>query len=490
MPPEIVLSEEDPTTVACDALLVGAVAGADGPALAGRGEHVDRALSGSLSRYLDAAAFRGARGELEIVGASDGVSAASVAVVGLGEAAEVATGTLRAAAGAAARRLAGRTVIASLLHDGADLEGAAGATVEGFLLGSYRFLKYKSDAATSKLERVLVLGGSAGEDVARAQVGAEATLLARDLVNEPASTLTPTTLATRAVEVADVAGLESSVLDADALTARGFGGLLSVSKGSAEPPCLIRLHHAPEEARGRVALVGKGITFDSGGLSIKDARAMETMKTDMAGAAAVIAACGAAGRLSLPVEVVGIVPTCENMPGGHALRPGDVIRHYGGRTTEVNNTDAEGRLILGDALALASEEKPDAIVDLATLTGAIIIALGQRSTGLFTNDDALAEELRVAGTAAGERLWRMPLYGDYLSALDSPVADVKNSAGREGSSINAALFLQEFVGRGIPWAHLDIAGSARSDKERDEVARGGTGTGARTLIEWLRRRAR
>jgi leucyl aminopeptidase len=301
--------------------------------------------------------------------------------------------------------------------------------------------------------------------------------------------LSPEALAGRARELADVAGLECTVLDEEDLRAGNFGGILAVSQGSARPPRLIRLRHAPAHPKGKVALVGKGITFDSGGLSIKDAKSMETMKNDMAGAAAVIATMSALGRLGVNVEVEGFVPTCENMSGSRALKPGDVIVHRAGRTTEVNNTDAEGRLVLSDAITLACERKPDAVVDAATLTGGVLVALGRKSTGLFANDDALAGELERAAGSAGERLWRLPLYSDYRSELDSEVADMKNSGGRFGSSIIAALFLEEFVQGGVAWAHLDIAGTARTDSDSGELSRGATGVGVRTFLEWLEGRA-
>jgi leucyl aminopeptidase len=337
---------------------------------------------------------------------------------------------------------------------------------------------------------VLFLGNDLDEAVATAQIHADATTTARDLVNEPASILTPEALAARAVEIADVAGLECSVLDERELADRGFGGIVGVGKGSHRPPRLIQMRYRPEAASGRVALIGKGITFDTGGLSLKDARGMVDMKTDMAGAAAVIATMGALARLGVSTEVLALVPACENMPGGNALKPGDVITHYGGRTTEVNNTDAEGRLVLGDALALACEEEMDAVIDVATLTGGISIALGRKSTGLFASDDDLARAIEQAAQAAGERTWRLPLYDDYKRALDSDVADMKNSGGRDASSITAALFLSEFVRDGVPWAHLDIAGTARAASDYDEVTRGGTGTGARTLLEWITARSR
>jgi leucyl aminopeptidase len=300
--------------------------------------------------------------------------------------------------------------------------------------------------------------------------------------------MTPDILARKAREVADVHGLECTVFEEDELRERGFGGLLDVSKGSSAPPRFIALRYAPEGARGKVALVGKGVTFDSGGLSIKPAKGMETMKTDMSGAAAVLGAMSGLVRLDVKTEVLAFIPATENMVSGDAIKPGDVITHYGGKTSEVLNTDAEGRLVLADALTYASEQEPDAIVDLATLTGAIQIALGKKIAGLFSNDDTLLREIEGAAESSGERLWHMPLASDvYRSEIDSEVADIKNtgtSSPYGGASV-AALFLREFVGEGIAWAHLDIAGSARADGDHEEVSRGGTGIGTRTLLSWL-----
>ncbi|MDQ4144727.1 MAG: leucyl aminopeptidase, partial [Actinomycetota bacterium] len=315
-----------------------------------------------------------------------------------------------------------------------------------------------------------------------------ATLTARELTNEPASALWPEVLAERAREVAEVAGLECTLLDENELAERGFGGLLAVAQGSTRPPRLIELRYKPENPLGHVAIVGKGVTFDSGGLSLKDAKSMETMKTDMGGGAAVIGAMGALPRLDVRVEVTAVVPTTENMPSGSAVKPGDVITHYGGKTSEVLNTDAEGRLILADALAYVSEQRPDAIVDVATLTGAMMVALGKKAAGYFANDDGLAAEIERAAGTAGERVWRMPLFDDYRSDLDSDVADIKNIGTRFGGAIFAALYLGDFIGDGISWGHLDIAGPGRAESDYDEVTKGASGFAARTLVAWLESR--
>jgi leucyl aminopeptidase len=490
MPLEIIPTDESPTTVSCDALVVAASSTPEGFDLLGRSVEVDAALGGRVSEHLDSISFKANQGDVEIVSGLPASAAKSIAVVGVGSPTEINASSLRKVAGSVARRLSSRAVLASLLHEVEPHAGSAMAVAEGFRLGAYRFTNYKSDPRPARLERVLFLGHSLDQAISTAQIHADATTLARDLTNEPASTLTPEALAARADEIADVAGLECSTLDERELADRGFGGIIGVGKGSHRPPRLIQMRYRPQGASGRVALIGKGITFDTGGLSLKDARGMVDMKTDMAGAAAVMATMGALARLDISTEVLALVPACENMPGGNALKPGDVITHYGGRTTEVNNTDAEGRLVLGDALALACEEEIDAVIDVATLTGGISIALGRKSTGLFANDDDLAKAIEAAAEAAGERTWRLPLYDDYKHALDSDVADMKNSGGRDASSITAALFLSEFLRDAVPWAHLDIAGTARAANDYDEVTRGGTGTGARTLLEWIKGRSR
>jgi leucyl aminopeptidase len=326
-------------------------------------------------------------------------------------------------------------------------------------------------------------------------VVAEAVGFARDLVNLPGGELTPSRFARLGAERAEAAGLEVEVLEDAAIAELGLGGLLAVNKGSVHPPRLLKLTYEPPARDAEapapvpgdtetVALVGKGITFDSGGLSLKPAEAMEGMKMDMAGAAAVIAAMCALPALEAPVRVVSFTPMTDNMTGGDAQRPGDVYTARNGTTVEVLNTDAEGRLILGDALALAAEEEPAAIVDLATLTGACMVALGERIAGLLSNDDDLAERVGAAASVAGERVWRLPLPADYRKQLDSDVADLKNIGTRYGGTLTAGLFLKEFV-KDTPWVHLDIAGPAYA-KEPDGVnPKGGTGFGVRTLVQLL-----
>lgn len=484
--PQLAVVNEDATTVACDALVVGAFSDGASFKLDDTAAGVDAALGNSVMNYLTSSGFKGGAGELAVVPGSDGVTAEAVAVVGLGEQAKVDATVLRRAAGSAARHLSERSTLAITIHNA--VSGSEFAVAEGLLLGSYRFTTYKSDPKPSKFQRALFVNADEGA-LNRAAITAEATWLARDMINEPASTLTPEALAQRAKEAADASGFECTIWDENELRTQGFGGLLGVASGSANPPRFIQMRYAPAGATATVALVGKGVTFDSGGLSLKDAANMETMKTDMGGAAAVIGAMSALAKLKPTIEVLAFVPTTENMPSGTAIRPGDVLKHYGGKTTEVLNTDAEGRLILADALAFASAQKPDAIVDVATLTGSIMVALGKKATGLFSNDDALARELEVASEGAGERFWHMPLYDVYKKELESEVADLKNVGSRWGGAIIAALFLREFVSDGIAWAHLDIAGAARAESDYDENSKGGTGVGVRTLVNWVEGRA-
>ena len=483
MTPEIAVSEERPLEAGCDALVVGAFQAEESPALTEHGRAVDEAMDGRLGCHLEAIGFKANPGNVVLVPTGGAASAPVVAVAGLGPEPEVSTSQVRRAAAACARSLGHAAVLGSMLHSDGP-EGSAAAAAEGYLLGAYRFTAHKTSPPTTKLSRVLFFEAAADE-VARGVAYGSATTLARDLVNEPPSLLTPEVLAARAAEIASAGGYTSKVWDADALTLDGFEGILSVGRGSAHPPRFIRLDYQPPEPKAKVALVGKGVTFDSGGLSLKDARNMETMKTDMSGAAAVLGAMSALAALQPQVHVVGLISATENMPGPDAMKPGDVIKHYGGTTSEVLNTDAEGRLILADALAYASEQGADAIVDVATLTGAIMVALGGKCTGLFSNDDSLAQELQTASEKEGERNWRMPLFDDYASELESEVADIKHIGGRYGGSILAALFLRRFVGKDIPWAHLDIAGTARSDSASDESPKGGTGAATRTLLAWI-----
>jgi leucyl aminopeptidase len=480
--PRVTTSGDDIATASCDALVIGAFQGSDGATLHESAAPLNDALGSSIEETLRALGFKAKPGQVATFPTMGHSGATLIAVAGLGSKDSVDVSSVRHGAAAAARRLSEHNDIAIALHRAVD--GSAASAAEGFLLGTYAFTTHKSDPKPSKIQTISILGGS-DEEVERGTVLAEATMLARDLINEPPGHLTPTALARKAQEVADVGGLEVTVMDPQQLSDRGFGGIVGVGRGSDEPYCLIQMRYVPEDPKGKVAIVGKGVTFDSGGLSIKDGRNMMDMKTDMSGAAAVLGAMSALPRLTPEIEVIAYIPSVENLPSGHSIRPGDVITHYGGRTSEVLNTDAEGRLILADAIAYASEEKPEAIVDVATLTGSMVVALGLKVFGAFASDDALMDELKAASRSAGEPMWPMPLIEAYKKDLDSEVADCKNVAGRWGGSIFAALYLREFVGPNISWGHLDIAGPARAESAYDDVSKGGSGVATRTLIHWI-----
>ena len=424
----------------------------------------------------------------------------TVIAVGMGEPKDVTPDVLRRAAAALVKAAWHDKRVATTLLDavprGLEKGRAAQAIAEGAALATYRFSVYKRDVNPCRVDTVTLVGRGAAvkRGVARGERIAAAVALARDLVNEPAGAMTPRRLAHVAGEIAEREGLTLTVLDEVEIANMGLGGLQGVARGSEEPPRLIELVYEPPRrprsdgrpARRRVptlALVGKGITFDSGGLSLKTADGMETMKTDMGGGAAVLAAMSVLPSLNPGVKVVGIVPTTENMPSGSAIKPGDVLKIRNGKTVEVLNTDAEGRLVLADGLSLAVEAGADAVVDLATLTGACMVALGRTIAGLMGNDEALVDRVRDAADRAGEAVWHLPLPKEYRKDIDSDVADIKNTgSGRYGGALTAGLFLQEFVGD-TPWVHLDIAGPARADSEDGYVAKGGTGFGVRTLIE-------
>jgi leucyl aminopeptidase len=413
-------------------------------------------------------------------------------LVGLGAADAVDADALRKAAAAMAKALGKHDkVVTTLAADAAngtvDEAAAARAVAEGVLLGSYAYTAQKSAPKPPALAQVTLAGSTAKavrEAISVGEAIAAAQNLARDFVNEPGGSLTAPVFADRAAALAKGSGLKVKVMDEAAIRRAGLGGLLGVNRGSTLPPRLVQLTYEPAtKAAATLAFVGKGLTFDSGGLSIKPGTGMETMKSDMGGGAAVIAAMSALAAVGAPNRVRAFVPMTDNMLGGDATRPGDVLKTRNGKTIEVLNTDAEGRLILADALALASEEKPDGIVDLATLTGACMVALGLKIAGLMGRDAAFVDQVRSAAGRAGERVWELPLPDDYKQLYESKVADMKNIAGPYGGSITAGLILQEFVGDGIPWAHLDIAGPSWATTDEPECPTGGTGFGVRTLIE-------
>jgi len=439
------------------------------------------------AEFLEARGFEGAVGETQPLMAEDGTT---ILAVGVGDPERLDLEVLRRAGAATVKGVWKAPRIAVALLDavpaGVDRARAAQALVEGIVLGAHRFTEYKSTSKPCAVEEVVVVtraGPAVQKGLDRGRRVAEAVALARDLVNRPARDMTPRHLEAVAREVAEANGLTVNVMDEVAIVNEGLGGLAGVAAGSDEPPRLIELVYDPPGAKGTVVVVGKGITFDSGGLSLKTGEGMMTMKCDMGGAAAVIAAMAAVPAVAPKVRVIGIAACTENLPSGKAIKPGDVLKIRNGKTVEVLNTDAEGRLVLADALSLAVEAQPDAIIDLATLTGACIVALGKDIAGLMGNDDDLIADVRAAAERAGEPVWPLPLPAAYRKHIDSEVADIKNIGvpGAAGT-LAAGLFLQEFVGD-VPWAHLDIAGPAFRSDEDGYLQKGGTGFGVRTILE-------
>jgi len=448
-----------------------------------------------LAGAFGAAKLKGERGDTLFVQrrSGDRFAAAAVLLVGAGPRAKASPDAVRRAIGRVAAQVARfRTVATTFGQAARPTNDSIQSAIEGALLGSYRFDRYKSGGNERPvLERVTVLG-RAGSDarsarraIERGEVVADAVAWARDLVNTPAGECTPDYLAKQAQSMAREVGLEVKVWNEKQLEQGGFGGIIGVGQGSVNPPRLIELRYrGAAPSRKPIALTGKGIAFDSGGLSIKDAKSMETMKDDMAGAASIVATMKAIARLRPRVNVIAAVPSAETLPSGSAVKPGDILRHRGGKTSEVLNTDAEGRLVLADALAFLAEQEPRVIVDTATLTGACMVALGNDIWGVMGNDRALIRDLLASGRTAGEPGWELPLWDGYKPEIESAVADMKNVGNRWGGAITAALFLAEFVGD-TPWAHLDIAGPAFSDKASDLGPRGGTGVPVRTLVDYV-----
>lgn len=485
-----------------DAIVIGVAKGsgskAAGPVVAPGAEAVDKAYDGKLAGVLETLGATGAEGEVTKLPAPAGFKSPLVVAVGLGAAPEKDADydgeALRKAAGVAARALTGskKAAFALPLTDAADI----GAVAEGVLLGAYAFDAYKDNGKSERdkkngkapLAEAALLGGKSRDKehkaaIERATAVVEELNRARDLINTPPNDLNPESFAAVASTTAKEHGIKVQVLDEKALTKGGYGGILGVGSGSAAGPRLVKLTYTHAKADKHLALVGKGITYDSGGISLKPAGHNETMKCDMSGAAAVFAAVVAAARLGLRVNITGWLALAENMPSGTAVRPGDVLRMYSGKTVEVLNTDAEGRLVLADALWAASQEKPDAIVDVATLTGAMVLALGNRTFGVMANDDAFRSAIVEAAEEVGEASWPMPLPEHLRKGMDSPTADIANMGERMGGGLVAGLFLREFVGEGITWAHIDIAGPAFNEGGPfGYTPKGGTGSAVRTLV--------
>ncbi len=480
--------------VSADVLVIAISEGPDGPVLTNpvltntvltnTVHDVDAALGGGLTDMLAVLGATGKAEEITRVLSGGKLAAPVIAAVGIGKAADAGQETLRRSAGAAVRALASPKVRSIALALPASDPASAEAVALGALLGSYHFGRYTGNGHPAPALTV-VAPGDVSAAVSRAEVIGGAVNLVRDLVNTSPLHLYPETFAAEAGKVADKAGLEIEVLDEKALVAGGYGGIAGVGQGSAYPPRLVRLAYRHPEATKTVVFAGKGVTFDSGGLSLKPAKAMEAMKSDMSGAAAVLATLKAVATLRPAVNVVGYLPLAENMPGGLAQRPSDVITIFGGTTVEVLNTDAEGRLVLADVLSRSKLDAPDLLVDVATLTGAQVISLGTRVSAIMANDDEVLTGVAAAAGRAGESMWPMPLPDELRKGLDSKIADLTNvPPDRDGGMLVAGLFLREFVPDGVRWAHLDIAGPAFNNYEaHGYTPRGGTGFAVRTLIQ-------
>lgn len=461
---------------------------------------IDVAMDGAITSLVKSGDFKGRLNQTLLLYTYGKLKARRLLLVGLGKKEEFGFEAVRSAAGKAVKEVRGLNVtkyVSLVYGEGSwlPLDGLVQALVEGSELALYTFDRFKSEKEEPKpVEEMTIFLKDEGSvplaksSVLVAQAACDATKLARDITNAPSSDMNPTVIAELAKKMAEEHSLKCTVLEPKDMEQLGMGGILGVAKGSQQPARLVVLEYRGAGDERPVVLVGKGVTFDSGGISIKPSEKMEEMKYDKAGAAAVIAVMKAVASLKLPINVVSITPLVENLPSGSAYKPGDVLKHYGGKTSEVISTDAEGRLILADALAYAQEFKPKAIIDVATLTGACVIALGTHASGLFSNDKELVKRIVEASEFTGERVWELPLWKEYLDQIKSEVADIKNTGGRPGGAITAAAFLKHFVAE-HPWAHIDIAGTAYTQEgsaEKTYVPKGATGVGVRLLLHLLR----
>jgi leucyl aminopeptidase len=482
------------TEQSADVLIVNLFEGVKSPG-GGTGA-IDGALGGQISEVIREEGFEGKLGEITMIRSQGKIPAGKVLLVGLGKSDGFGITEIMRAAGAAARkcRQLRAGTVASILH-GAGIAGipardCARAVVLGTILGTYEYTRLKTEGVKENSIQefsIVELSEEKLPEIERgmryAEVVGDAVTWARDLANDPSNVTTPSSLADAAQEIAREHGMSCRVRDRKGIEDAGMGLIAAVARGSAVEPRFIELRYESQGAGKTIALVGKGVTFDSGGYSLKTPDSMYGMKDDMSGAAVVLAVMRALGRLKPNVNVLALIPAVENMIGGGAIHPGDVFKSYGGKTVEVNNTDAEGRLIVSDAVAYAREQGVDEIIDLATLTGACVIALGREMAGIFSSSDELANRLIEAGSRCGEKLWRLPLHSSYKEYLKSDVADMKNTGPREGAAINGALFIGEFVGD-VPWAHIDLSSSS-IDKDTDLAKKGATGYCASTLIEYI-----
>ena len=492
----ITVTTGDVTTTKTAALVVNLFSGVTKPG--GATGAVDQALDGVITQLIREGEIKGKAGEISMIHTLGKIAPARVIVVGLGPTDKFDAQVLRQVAADVARYLRRKGIKEAVtIAHGAGVGGldpitSGKAIAEGSLLGLYKFGSYLSDGkeARAEVEELIIVerdSSRASEleaGVAAGLVAAEGTILARDMVNEPANMMTPTHMAETARRVAESGGLTLIILEATQMRELGMGALLGVAQGSDEPPKLIVLgyHGDPDNPGNNLGLVGKGITFDTGGISLKQPGGMEAMKGDMAGGASVIAAMKIIGQEKPKINVTGIIAATENMPGGSAQRPGDVVRAMNGKTIEVINTDAEGRLVLADALCYAREQGLNRLVDVATLTGAMVTTLGKACTGVMGNNQELVDQVTAAGRETGEKYWQLPMFDEYKDLIKSDVADMKNSGGRQAGSISAAFLLAEFVGD-TPWVHLDIAGTSTAERTKGYQVKGATGVPARTLAK-------
>jgi leucyl aminopeptidase len=467
--------------------------------LSGPAADIDRKSGGLIADIIKSGGFEAKPSQVTMI-YSRTLAAKRIALVGLGKKNELTPEKIRRAFAKVMQELRGSKVRKAAVSLDLSLlnvrkEKVVSAAVEGAVLGLYRYSPYKTvgrEELQDVQEMTIVPGPKdyalVRDEVQKTKIIADAVCFARDLVSAPANEMTPSILAEQARVVAKRKNVSCRVLEKGQMKALGMNALLGVAAGSDQPPKLIVLEYTGgKKGEAPIALVGKGLTFDSGGISIKPAEKMDEMKTDMAGGAAVLAVIRAAADLKLPVHLVGLVPATENLSGGSALKPGDVLKSHSGRTIEVLNTDAEGRLILADALSYACRYKPSAIIDIATLTGACVVALGEEVAGMLGTDDRMKKALREAADATGELIWELPLWDHYHELIKSDIADYKNSAGRLGGAITGAAFLSKFVGE-YPWVHLDIAGPAWTTKDRGYIPKGASGIPVRLLVEFLRNR--
>ncbi len=455
---------------------------------------VDRALDGAISQLVGRKEIKGKLNEVTLIHSLGKLPAAGVVVTGLGKKAELTPDKIRGAVAETCRWLKPKGIESiATVAQGAGIGGitasaSAQVITEGVLLGLYSFRKHITKEGEGEIKQVTIVASRAAkisgleESCRRGKIMAEATILARDMVNEPSNYMTPTDMAEAAGRLAKTYGLELTVLEREQMKKMRMGALLGVAQGSDQPPKFIVLKYRGRRSHETdITLIGKGITFDSGGISIKPSEGMGEMKGDMAGGASVMAALGALAQLKPKINVAAVIAATENMPSGHALKPGDIVTAMSGKTIEIVSTDAEGRLTLADALEYARKQGTKYIVDVATLTGSIRVALGNVCTGVFSNNKELENKMIAAGAEAGELIWPMPMYPEYKESNKSEVADIQNTGGRYGGAITAAQFLAEFVGD-TPWVHLDIAGTSESDKEKGYIVKGATGVPVRTLV--------